>query len=376
MTLRIVHQNGAIVVFLDGEQVAASDEPSFAGGRIGVWTSQNYAATFDDIVVYDPPAEPVIGIAPVIGGPASPGEYLVKTDGVIDVAAVLNDTALIGGVEFVADEGTPQQIVLPGVLVTNPPFTPYYSASFDPYLVPGNHEITAYALDGALNRIGTAGASDTVSQVGVLGRNLVIFGDSISNGALDNLPGDDISADLRNTSGGYATVLNDAIATAFPAEPVTVIDEATLLDNIGDGVSKIATVLARNPQAQALLVMFGTNDAGVTTPVAFRTDMETIVDAAIAAGLKVFIAKPPPLGPPFAANNPAIALFNAEIDDLIADYALSDPGQVFAGPNFFDDPVADPIPLLDDIHPTGAGYNTMGIRWGEVIIPLITGGAL
>ncbi len=92
MTLRIVHQNGAIVVFLDGEQVAASDEPSFAGGRIGIWTSQNYAATFDDIVVYEPPAEPVIGIAAQVLDPVPPndrlfktGEYLVKTDGAIDV---------------------------------------------------------------------------------------------------------------------------------------------------------------------------------------------------------------------------------------------------------------------------------------------------
>ncbi len=371
MTLRIVHQNGAIVVFLDGEQVAASDEPSFAGGRIGIWTSQNYAATFDDIVVYDPPAEPVIGIAPVIGGPASPGEYLVKTDGAIDVAAVVNDTALIGGVEFVADEGTPDEVVRPGVLVSNPPFTPYYSASFDPYAVPGNHEITAYALDSA---------SDTVSQVGVLGRNLVIFGDSISDGALDNLPADDVSADLRNTSGGYATVLNDAIAAAFPIEPVTVIDEATLLDKIGDGVSKIATVLARNPQAQALLVMFGTNDAGVSTPAAFRAGMETIVNAAIAAGVKVFIAKPPPLGPLFAANNPDIELFNTEIDDLIADYGVSNPGQVFAGPDFYagsdEVPAAAPIPLIDDIHPTGDGYATMGNRWSQIIIDKITQGDL
>ncbi len=246
--------------------------------------------------------------------------------------------------------------------------------------MPGNHEITAYALDSGLSRISSIGASDTVSQVGVLGRNLVIFGDSISNGAFDNLPADDISADLRDTSGGYATVLNDAIAAAFPVEPVTVIDEGTLSDQAWQGADKIDTVLARNPQAQALLVMFGTNDAGITTPLDFRTDMEAIVDAAIAAGVKVFIAKPPPLGPLLAANNPDIELFNAEIDNLIADYGVSNPGQVFAGPDFYagtdEIPAAAPIPLIDDIHPTGVGYAMMGIRWSQIIIDKINEGAL
>ena len=372
MTLRIVHQNGVIIVFLDGQQVAASNDKTFSGGRIGLWTGRNTAATFDDIVVFNPPTQPVIGIA-------SPGEYAVYPGGTVDVSAVVNDMSAVGGVDFVADEGTLNETTLPGTLVTpsDPMKSPYYSATF-PYSTSGNHDITAYALDGSLNRLGNVDASDVVDMVGVHGINLAGFGDSITDGVYDNLSTDDISADFRNTSGGYEPVLNDGISAAFPAKPVTVIDEGKPGDQSWQGVDKIGTVLAHNPQAEAVLVMFGTNDANTTlptNPVDFKANLKTICDAAIAAGKKVFIAKPPPLQGSSAGNNTNLQSYNSEIDVLIADYGSSNPGKVFAGPNFYNDAV--PIQIgTDGIHPTGQGYHEMGVQWSSVIIVKINGGVL
>jgi len=374
MTLRIVHQNGVIVVFLNGQQVSATNDNTFSGGRIGIWTSRNTAVNYDDVVVFDPPTQPVIGIF-------SPGEYSVNPVGTVDVSAVINDTFAIGGVEFVSDEGTSGEKVEPGVLEmpSIPSQSPYYSAQFV-FFNPGDHEIKAYALDSSSNRLNNFEAVDVVEQVGVLGINLAGFGDSITDGIGDDLPNDDISADTRNTSGGYETVLNDEISASFPAKPVTCIDEGNPGDWAWQGADKIAGVILRNPQAQALLVMFGSNDCRSTLPadpVDFKADLKFICDAAIAAGKKVFIAKPPPLHASFVEENNNIQNFNLKIDELIAEYDVSNPGQVFAGPNFFDDPVAVPIQIGSDaIHPTGQGYREMGIQWGDLIIIKISEGAL
>ena len=160
---------------------------------------------------------------------------------------------------------------------------------------------------------------------------------------------------------------------------MNVIDEGNPGDVSWQGADKIAAVLARNPEMQALLVMFGTNDSSgtlFTDPVDFKAHLKSIADASIAKGKKVFLAKPPPVIGSSTHNN-RIAQYNARIDELIAEYAASDPGQVLAGPNFFDDPLATPIQIGPrNVHPTGQGYQTMGEQWGTLIILKINEGAL
>ena len=52
------------------------------------------------------------------------------------------------------------------------------------------------------------------------------------------IPGTLVSADGRNTSGGYEPVLNNGLTTAY-SQPVTVIDEGNPGDTALNGVGKI-----------------------------------------------------------------------------------------------------------------------------------------
>ena len=363
MDIRIVLQNDVMVVFVDGRQVLAAADTSFTSGKIGLYTSRNTSAVFDDLLVMSAPTLPVIGLS-------MPGEYFVETGLAVDVTALT--TLPVGGVQFVADEGTGSEQTLPNDLAAP------YQGQFV-FGSPGVHAIRAYALDGSAGRLSQAEAMDEAPNVGAGGFSLTGFGDSITDGFLDDIAGDDISLDGRNTSGGYEPVLNNTISAAFPANAVNVIDEGNPGDRAWQGADKISAVLARNPETQALLVMFGTNDSSgtlFTDPVDFKTYLKSIADASIAQGKKVFFAKPPPVVTSTTLNN-RIAQYNARIDELIAEYASSNPGQVFAGPNFFDDPSAIPVQIgPDNIHPTGQGYQTMGDQWGAVIILKINEGAL
>jgi lysophospholipase L1-like esterase len=378
MSLRIIHQNGVIIIYLDGEKIAAANDNTFSGGRIALWTGRNTASEFDDIIVFDAPSEPIIGLV-------SPVEYFVGSSGLVIAEAVTNGVGSIGGVEFVADEGTGSEIVAPGILVTpsDPSLSPYYSAQFD-FISPGEHEIKAYLLNSGIERLTAIEAVDIADFIGVNGINLSAFGDSITTGDPgDDWPFDDISADTRNTSGGYEPVLNDEISSVYPDKPVSVIDEGTSGDRIWEGAAKVATIVSRNPEAQALLVMFGTNDALrsiPTDPDDFKEQLSIICDTAILGGKKVFIATPPPIdgtGTWATTRNQRLSEFSNKIDELIFEYGQSSPGQVFAGPNFFDDPDATPIQISPDkIHPTGQGFIEMGVQWGNVINQKISEGVL
>ncbi len=363
MDIRIILQNGVIIAFVDGRQVLAAADSDFTSGKVGLYTSRNTSAAFDDLLVLTAPASPVIGLS-------IPGEYFVETGLTVDVTALA--TLPIGGVQFVADEGTASEQMLPN------DFLAPYQEQFV-FSSAGVHDIKAYALDGSAIRLSQIEAMDEAPQVGVGGFSLTGFGDSITNGIFDDIPTDDISLDGRNTSGGYEPILNNAISTAFPGNAVNIIDEGNPGDLSWQGAGKIAAVLARNPETQALLVMYGTNDSNgtlFTNPVDFKADLKSIVDASIAQGKKVFLAKPPPvIGS--TTRNDRIAQYNAKINELLAEYASSNPGQVFAGPNFFDDPAASPIQIgRDNIHPTGQGYQAMGDQWATVIILKINEGAL
>lgn len=69
---------------------------------------------------------------------------------------------------------------------------------------------------------------------------------------------DDISADGRNTGGGYTLVLNN-LFTQAKKYPHTVIEEGVGGATVDNGPSRVAKVLLSQPNAQYYLVQFGAN---------------------------------------------------------------------------------------------------------------------
>lgn len=387
--LRVVHHDDLVLVFFNGDQIVAGRDGSFTqGGKVALWSGRNVDddVFFDNVAMLEEPNYPLIGIN-------SPADYLVLTGGDLTVSAVTNNVG-IAGVEFVIDEGSADEQTLSGVWSGVS-----YSASTS-FLLNGTHEVKAYALDGASQRLGNPEAVDVMGGVGVNGIHIVGFGDSITNGVFDDLASDDISGDGRNTSGGYQPALNNFLSADIPdgyGEPVTVLDEGNPGDFATEGVDKIGTVLARTPQSQAYLVLFGTNDSNPDDPRfadsglglysgdvgydgSFKDSMQQIIDAVLGTGKgqHVYLAKVPPVPGAPTEQDARIVEFNLVIDELLLDNAGS--GLVKAGPDFYDYFANDPVgqtemctPPVDGrcYHPTGAGYASMGRLWSESLIGIL-----
>jgi lysophospholipase L1-like esterase len=244
-----------------------------------------------------------------------------------------------------------------------------YSAQFT-LTSAGNHDVRAYLLDSALQRLPNAEAMEELPQVGVNGIHLVGLGDDITAGLRDDNPGDDISLDGRNSGGGYQSVLNDLL-TAGNLTPVTVLDEGNSGETSSRGAAHTEQVLARTPAAQGYLVFYGVNDAiAAVTAGAFKVNLQQMITAIRVAGKGVFLAQAPPdLADP--ARNALIQEYNVAIAELV-----NDPSNGFIGyapPDFhtyFSDPSNGPDPstvndlmAADNIHPNGEGYRSMATLW-------------
>jgi len=379
--LRIVHRNGVILVFVDGQQIMAATDPSFSGGQLALFCARNASCSFDDIVVMEASAAPVLGLN-LIDSSASghaASEYFVDTDGVLDVSAVLATDAGIGGVEFVIDEGTPG--AFSQMALVSPYSTQYL-------LTPGTHSISAYLLDGSADRLTEPGTKISFPQIGSGGIHLQGIGDSITAGLLDDLAGDDVSVNNFNTGGGYEPVLNDYLA-ATNEVPVTVLNDGNSGEESWEGAARIAAVLARTPEAQAFLISYGANDSGGSLPTpsglglssgdsgyagSFKDYMQQIIDAIAkplpqGAGKLVFLAK----APPYLANSTRdawVSKYNQVIDELVADLKSDYPLSYvnYFPPDFHSYFTANPGEFSSDgIHPRGVGYRSMARLWCEAL---------
>ena len=129
-------------------------------------------------------------------------------DGGFQTSSTLNATAISfrfqpgWRVAFALDPATPdeQLVVDPG---------PPYAAAFTD-VEKGAHSVVAYVVDAGGNQVLGAELSDEVSIE--VGDYFVGVGDSITAGTGDNLASDDVSADGRDSGGGYEPPLNDALS--------------------------------------------------------------------------------------------------------------------------------------------------------------------
>ncbi|NOX27384.1 MAG: DUF1080 domain-containing protein [Gammaproteobacteria bacterium] len=367
INLRIVRQNGAIIVFQDGEQVLAAADADLNGTELALFCAKNRSCFFDNLIVLSAPSTPIVALS-------APAASFVDNDGTLSVSAVVNDATDVGGVQFVLDEGTGSEITLAPVTVA--PFT----GSFALGSVASNHTVRAYALasDG-VTRLTHNGAMDESAQVGVNGIVLLTVGDSITEGLRDEDMSDDISLNGANagriTSGGYQSNLTDLLTDDNLAGlPIAMIVEANGNETTAQGSQRLSELLSRYPNTQAVLVQYGTNDHGtvlsgmgttpnVSSPSTYKDFMQIIINTANAAGVKAILSIPIQ----FTGDNDfAEGLeYRTAITELIAENAgLANPPVL--GSDFYNvyTLAADTTILLDDqVHPNSPGYVRMSDEW-------------
>jgi len=383
MTLRIVHQNGVILIFIDGTQVMAADDATYGIGKIALFCAANASCSFDNLVVRAAAEDPVPGLnLPDGSSPAhASGEYFVTPGNTLDVAGMTSVATGIGGMEFVLDEGTGGEISLTDLAS---PYSSQFSA-----LVPGEHTVTAYLLDTSGVRLPSATATSGLPKVGTGGIHLHAMGDSITYGLLDDIAADDTSADSRNTGGGYEPVLNDFLSAYNGGIPVTVINDGNSGERTSGGAARIGAVLAKSPAVQAYLVGYGTNDSGGSMPLmsglgmdstdagypgSYKHYLQQIIDAIVSAssagaGKLVLFARIPPYLDD-GVRNGRVEEFNLVVDELV-DQLQTDYPSLYAGytpPDFHSYFTANQAEFSSDlIHPNGTGYQSMGRLWCEAL---------
>ena len=273
----------------------------------------------------------------------------------------------------------------------------------DPYehtfwgLSASEHVVDVQIIDESGTEITGDNTQDQAVQVGI-GNYLVATGDSITYGYGGDL---NTSQDGRNTDKGFEPLLNDLLTDSL-AIPHTVVNEGVGGEISAYGASEIDTVLAKHPDAQRILVQWGTNDAdpvwfvvpsglGLNPgdpgyPGSFKDNMQQIIDAINEEdGKEACLAKLPivlgeeatgpkyddPTYPPTGSRGDFVMQYNAVIDEL-----RNDPFNniTVTPPDFwalFNEDVSGGkrynFEYFDNIHPNGTGYQSMANRWFQVL---------
>ena len=299
------------------------------------------------------------------------------------------------GVQFILEDNVTNEIQ------TSPPdYTAPFTYTFTG-LNKSEHTLDAIIVDGGTPPTQILGeyASDTKDSVGI-GDFYAAFGDSITFGVGDDIVADDISLDQRNSGGGYTPILNDLL-TASKGYPHTVVNAGVGGEDSSEGLARVQNVIDAHPEAIYFLILFGTNDSDGTMPVpsglvddfldpgdpgygdllepgdsgydgSFLDNMQQIVDVLVANGKTPFLAKVPiALGPcstctPFAdpeaaTRNRFIRNYNTVIAALISDNGLG------VAPDFYDYFSTNQDQFSDNLHFTGAGYQSMAALWFDAL---------
>jgi lysophospholipase L1-like esterase len=194
------------------------------------------------------------------------------------------------------------------------------------------------------------------------GEYYVAFGDSITRGSMDDIPGDDVSLDGRNTGGGFEPVLNNLL-TAAKGYPHTVVNAGVSGETSADGASRIGSILSGNPSAKYFLILYGTNDAldPAVPRATYKDNMQAIVTAVKNAGKIPYLAKIP-YTTNFSFDLARIQEYNAAIDELRATNGIT-----VIAPDFYALFQNTALLSADGLHPNGSGYQSMANRWFNVL---------
>ena len=204
------------------------------------------------------------------------------------------------------------------------------------------------------------------------GEYYVAVGDSITRGSGDDYVADDTSLDGRNTGGGFEPILNNLL-TAAKGYPQTVLNEGVSGYTSADGRGILSTMVAIHPDARYFLVLYGTNDAAFSVPSgvgleagnpgyagSFKDNMQQIISTIVSSGKTPLLAKIP-----YSLNttlNVSIQDYNLVVDELVAANGIPvSPPDLY---NYFTEHQQQ---YSDQIHPNGAGYQSIADLWFNAI---------
>jgi len=248
--------------------------------------------------------------------------------------------------------------------ITSAPFEATFTG-----LLNSEHSVEAVIVDDIGQEMVGTSTYDKSYPVGI-GGYYVAIGDSITAGVGDNIAGDNISWDYRNKEGGYTPILNNLLSQQ-KGYPNTVEMEGVPGYTSLDGLQRLASVLSRHPNAQYYLLMYGTNDAAALLPRpsglglyqgdsgfagSYKDNIQQMINMIKNDGKDVFLAKVPFTLEP--DTNIVIQEYNKVIDELITG---DNP------PDFYSYFEAHQDEFSDNLHPNGAGYQSMANLWFYVL---------
>jgi len=175
------------------------------------------------------------------------------------------------------------------------------------------------------------------------------MGDSITAFAFDR---------RASNQPSFATAINTATnQTYFPA----MINGGIGGEKSGDGLARLASVLALNPDYHFIALSYGTNDAAGSQvpPASFQSNMQMMIDMVKATGREPVI---PHIPWATDGSHNAIPTYDAVID------ALTRTNQLQVGPDLTAYFMMHTDQLMsDNLHPADAGQMAMNQLWADAM---------
>jgi len=279
------------------------------------------------------------------------------------------------GVKFKLDGGAQEQVIslpLDGII-----YPDTFKATFNGLSPSDGHTIECLIVDDFGNEVVGKNTYDSVNQVG-LGDYYVAFGDSITVGAEDDYPLDDVSSDGRNSGPGYSSILNDLLSDAdAKGYPNYIANEGLGGETSAIGLDRLPVVLARQSNSQYFLIQYGTNDGAGLFPIpsgkglsmedsgylgSFKDNMQQMIDIITSEGKSAYLAKAP--FSLYPSLNQKIVDYNIVVDELRSANNIQ-----IVPPDFYSFFEANQDQLSDDnLHPNGNGYKSMANLWSYALL--------
>ena len=321
------------------------------------------------------------------------GEIEQITDFAVSASVCLNSSNHTGwGVKFRVDGNQEQTIILPEGGVIQPDTFYAIFTGIDP----GLHSVEAFIIDDVgrdwddpSTDVPYENTYDVINTI-IVGESYVAIGDSITFGLYDDVPSDDVSADGRNSGGGFEPVLNDLLTNELAGTPHTVVNEGFIGEKTKEGLRRLPKVLLENSQAGYFLILYGANDrlndlpSGLGTnpgaegyPHNYKSYLQQIVTKITSAGKKAYLAKNL-YKPDGSDQNIGYVEYNKVIDELIMELNNdADPnnninedyeGNSIIPPPFYEYFKQHPEQQGSGIHPNGVGYQAMADLWRNALM--------
>jgi len=305
------------------------------------------------------------------------GIYVHQENLTVTASVCLNGTKHINwGVRFIVD-GITKEVLLPSSGILPDTFKVTFSG-----LVSDSHQIEAFIIDDdglAIDDPNNPNYDPNNSNTYDVVNNLlaveyyVAMGDSITFGLHDDIPGDDVSVDRRNSGGGFEPVLNDMLTDELAGTHHTVVNAGWSGETTQKGLERLSIILSEHRHAGYFLLLYGANDQLSTLPSGLGTDpegyphsyksyLQQMIDMITNAGIKVYIGKNL-YKKNDAARNLEYEQYNEVIDELVEENGI-----LITPPPFFEYFKHHPEQQGDFIHPDGFGYRAMANLWRNALM--------